>query len=149
MLNAEDLLPGGSSGEPHQEKGAAAPLVVPAGVFSALDKAGRRRVLATLHERPVLVCGLPLECSGRLVRLLGRVRMALTRARLHAGEPGDGVLHAVVGMPPGPTHYFSTTDLVCELQQAGLLVSSAGLRASDCGPIVCAQAGPGVRAREA
>ena len=139
VLQPEDLLSAEGADEPDQDGGITALLVVPAGVFSALDELARRHVLGTLRGRPALVCGLPLERAGRLVRLLGRVRVALRRVGLHAGEPGDGVLHAVVGMPPGSTHYFSAVALEHELRRAGLQVSSVGLRASDRGPIVCAR----------
>lgn len=139
VLRPEDLLRGGDIDRADRDEAAVVPLVVPAGVFSALAAPERRRVLATLRGRPALVCGLPLESAGRLVRLLGRVRRWLTRVGVRAGEPGDGVVHAVAKAPPGMAHYFSGAGLAGEMERAGVDVEKVELRRSDWGPIVCAR----------
>jgi hypothetical protein len=144
VLQPEDLLPGGDIDRADRDEGAVVPLVVPAGVFSALAAPERRRVLATLRGRPALVCGLPLESAGRLVRLLGRVRRWLTRVGVRAGEPGDGVVHAVAKAPPGMAHYFSGAGLAGEMEGAGVEVEKVELRRSDWGPIVCARTVSGI-----
>ena len=143
VLQPEELLPAGGIAASDQED-AAAPLIVPAGVFSALDKARRRQLLACLRGRPALVCGLPLESAGRLVRVLGRVRRALARVGVRAGQPGDGVVHAVGGAPPGLAHYFSGASLTSELAEMGLEVSAAEFRASDWGMVVCSRTGSAI-----
>lgn len=139
VLQPEDLLPGGEIGRSEHDESAMVPVVVPAGVFSALAAPERRRVLVTLRGRPALVCGLPLEAAGRLVRVLGRVRRMLRRVGLRAGEPGDGVVHAVAEAPRGLAHYFSAAALAGEMERAGVEVEKVELRGSEWGPIVCAR----------
>ena len=59
VLRPEDLSSAERAGELTDGVGAAGPLAVPAGVFSALDEARRRQVLASLLGRRALVCALP------------------------------------------------------------------------------------------
>jgi len=141
VLQPEDLFSAEGVGEVGQGVGTAAPLVVPAGVFSALEEGRRRQVLVALRGRRALVCALPLQRAGRLVRALGHVRGALAHAGVQAGEPGDGVLHAVVGAPPGMAHYFSLASLAGEMERAGVEVDKVELRPSDWSLIVCARTG--------
>ena len=141
VLRPADLSSAEGAGEPSEGAGSAAPLVVPAGIFSALDEARRGQVLASLRGRRALVCALPLERAGRLVRALGRVRGTLARVGVRVGAPGDGLLHAVVGAPPGVTHYFSGAALAAELKRAGMEVGRVESRPSDWGPIICARTG--------
>jgi len=141
VLEPEDLFRAHVVGDLDLGLGITAPLAVPAGVFSALDEATRRQILCALRGRRGLVCALPLERAGRLVRVLGRLRGALARVGVHVGEPGDGVLHAVAGAPPGLAHYFSAASLRREMVRGGVEVHEVELRASDWSVIVCACTG--------
>jgi len=104
-------------------------VVVPAGIYSRLPPTERRRVLERLAGRDVEVWAYAMPVAGRVVRVTAKVRRALGRLGLPAGNPGDAWLAPLNGLGPGFIHYFTQAELQREVESAGgtqVVVSARG-----------------------
>lgn len=135
-LRADDamaLLTGGPAAASPLPAAGVSTVWISAGVYGGLEPADRRRLLAALHGREVIVWGRMFD--GPRLRATGALRRVLVALGRHAGEPGDSVLLAAAGAW-SYLHFFAPADLAEEVRAAGGEVLSTETRVSVAGRFV-------------
>jgi len=116
---------------------AAESVEVPAGIYSGLGPAERRRLLRALAGKRVVVWGF--AAAGPRQRVVAEVRRLFARLGRPCGQPGDlAVLDGLGGWTVA--HLFTAPELRAELASAGGRDADAGLLSTIDGAFVRATA---------
>lgn len=94
------------------------PCVVPAGIYSRLQRGRRLELLRSLPGGSVTVCGFSRSAMGPFAKSAGLLRRLAGALGVSLGNDGDAVASAGGPLPSGYIHYFRPHDLADEVMLA-------------------------------